>query len=221
MIKKQGTILIVDDNRNILTTVRMLLEPVFANIITIANPNSIPAKLREEHPDVVLLDMNFSSGINSGNEGLFWLREIKSLSPKTEVVLFTAYADIQLAVTGIKEGAADFIVKPFDNGKMISTLTEARDKNKAADKAAGKLGGKNAQGMMYWGESEVMTDLRHVWRRWQPPMPTSLSRARTVRARRYWLTRFIGCRLAAVRRCCRWIWEPFRKPFSRANCSVM
>ena len=162
MIKKQGTILIVDDNRNILTTVRMLLEPVFANIITIANPNSIPAKLREEHPDVVLLDMNFSSGINSGNEGLFWLREIKSLSPKTEVVLFTAYADIQLAVTGIKEGAADFIVKPFDNGKMISTLTEARDKNKAADKAASKLGGKNAQGMMYWGDSEVMTDLRHV-----------------------------------------------------------
>lgn len=162
MIKKQGTILIVDDNRNILTTVRMLLEPVFANIITIANPNSIPAKLREEHPDVVLLDMNFSSGINSGNEGLFWLREIKSLSPKTEVVLFTAYADIQLAVTGIKEGAADFIVKPFENGKMISTLTEARNKNKAADKAAGKLGGKNAQGMMYWGDSEVMTDLRHV-----------------------------------------------------------
>lgn len=162
MIKKQGTILIVDDNRNILTTVRMLLESVFANIITIANPNSIPAKLREERPDVVLLDMNFSSGINSGNEGLFWLREIKSLSPKTEVVLFTAYADIQLAVTGIKEGAADFIVKPFDNGKMISTLTEARDKNKAADKAADKLGGKNAQGMMYWGESEVMTNLRHV-----------------------------------------------------------
>lgn len=162
MIKKQGTILIVDDNRNILTTVRMLLESVFANIITIANPNSIPAKLREAHPDVVLLDMNFSSGINSGNEGLFWLREIKSLSPKTEVVLFTAYADIQLAVTGIKEGAADFIVKPFDNGKMISTLTEARDKNKAADKAAGKLGGKNAQGMMYWGDSEVMTDLRHM-----------------------------------------------------------
>lgn len=66
MIKKQGTILIVDDNRNILTTVRMLLEPIFDGIITIANPNSIPAKLREEHPDVVLLDMNFSSGINSG-----------------------------------------------------------------------------------------------------------------------------------------------------------
>ena len=162
MIKKQGTILIVDDNRNILTTVRMLLDPIFHNIITIANPNSIPAKLREEHPDVVLLDMNFSSGINSGNEGLFWLREIKSLSPKTEVVLFTAYADIQLAVTGIKEGAADFIVKPFDNEKMIGTLLEARDKNKTADKAMGKHSGKAAQSVMYWGDSEAMTNLRHV-----------------------------------------------------------
>lgn len=162
MIKKQGTILIVDDNRNILTTVRMLLDPIFHNIITIANPNSIPAKLREEHPDVVLLDMNFSSGINSGNEGLYWLREIKSLSPKTEVVLFTAYADIQLAVTGIKEGAADFIVKPFDNEKMISTLLEARDKNKTADQAMGKHSGKAAQSVMYWGDSEAMTNLRHV-----------------------------------------------------------
>ena len=162
MIKKQGTILIVDDNRNILTTVRMLLDPIFHNIITIANPNSIPAKLREEHPDVVLLDMNFSSGINSGNEGLFWLREIKSISPKTEVVLFTAYADIQLAVTGIKEGAADFIVKPFDNEKMIGTLLEARDKNKAADKATGKNGGKDSKSTMYWGDSDVMNNLRNI-----------------------------------------------------------
>lgn len=166
MIKKQGTILIVDDNRNILTTVRMLLEPIFDGIITIANPNSIPAKLREEHPDVVLLDMNFSSGINSGNEGLYWLKEIKSLSPKTEVVLFTAYADIQLAVTGIKEGAADFIVKPFENEKMIRTLVEARDKNKAVDNVinrnGGKPGGKDAQSAMYWGDSEVMNNLRSI-----------------------------------------------------------
>ena len=166
MIKKQGTILIVDDNRNILTTVRMLLEPIFDGIITIANPNSIPAKLREEHPDVVLLDMNFSSGINSGNEGLYWLREIKSLSPKTEVVLFTAYADIQLAVTGIKEGAADFIVKPFENEKMIRTLMEARDKNMAVDNAIGKKGGKlcgkDAQSAMYWGDCEVMNNLRSI-----------------------------------------------------------
>ena len=162
MIKKQGTILIVDDNRNILTTVRMLLEPIFDGIITVANPNSIPAKLREEHPDVVLLDMNFSSGINSGNEGLYWLREIKSISPKTEVVLFTAYADIQLAVTGIKEGAADFIVKPFENEKLVRTLIEARDKNKPTDKAISRKGGNDSTGMMYWGDSEVMNNLRSI-----------------------------------------------------------
>ena len=166
MAKKQGNILIVDDNRNILTTVRMLLEPIFDNITTIANPNGIPAKLREERPDVVLLDMNFSSGINSGNEGLYWLREIKSLSPKIEVVLFTAYADIQVAVTGIKEGAADFIVKPFDNEKMIRTLVEARDKNKGVDNSANKQGGKGSgkasQSAMYWGDSEVMNNLRNI-----------------------------------------------------------
>ena len=161
-MKKQGTLLIVDDNRNILTTVRMLLEPIFCQIITIANPNSIPAKLREEKPDVVLLDMNFSSGINSGNEGLYWLREIKSLRPQTEVVLFTAYADIQLAVTGIKEGATDFIVKPFDNEKMIRTLVEARDQNKAVDKLSTKNCGKTSQSAMYWGDSEVMNSLRNI-----------------------------------------------------------
>ena len=161
-MKKQGTLLIVDDNRNILTTVRMLLEPIFSQIITIANPNSIPAKLREEKPDVVLLDMNFSSGINSGNEGLYWLREIKSLRPQTEVVLFTAYADIQLAVTGIKEGATDFIVKPFDNEKMIRTLVEARDQNKAVDKLSTKNCGKTSQSAMYWGDSEVMNSLRNI-----------------------------------------------------------
>ena len=156
MTKKQGTILVVDDNRNILTTVRMLLEPYFEHIATIATPNAIPAKLREERLDVVLLDMNFSNGINSGNEGLFWLRQIKRASPHTEVVLFTAYADIQLAVTGIKEGAADFIVKPFDNAKMVTVLTEARDKNrKSAAPAKGDAG-------MYWGESDVMCRLRTV-----------------------------------------------------------
>ena len=121
---KQGTILIVDDNRNILTTVKMLLEGVFARITTIASPDNIPARLREDKPDVVLLDMNFRSGINNGNEGLYWLREIKRLHPQTQVVLFTAYADIQLAVTGLKEGAVDFVVYPFADAKLVDTLTE-------------------------------------------------------------------------------------------------
>lgn len=113
--------MIVDDNRNILTTVKMLLEHVFEHIVAVAKPDNIPARLREDKPDVVLLDMNFRSGINNGNEGLFWLREIKKTHPHTQVVLFTAYADIELAVTGIKEGATDFVVKPFDNDKLVET----------------------------------------------------------------------------------------------------
>ena len=150
---KRGTLLVVDDNRNILTTVNILLEDTFQTVITISNPNLIPAKLRDEKPDVVLLDMNFSSGINNGNEGLYWLREIKRMKPQTQVVLFTAYADIQLAVKGIKEGAADFIVKPFDNEKMIKTLMEARSRN-LRKTAELKSGG------MFWGNSNAMQELR-------------------------------------------------------------
>jgi DNA-binding NtrC family response regulator len=89
-------------------------------------------------PDVVLLDMNFTSSSNNGNEGLFWTKEIKQMSPDTEVVLFTAYADIALAVEGMKRGAFDFITKPWDNDKLIATLSAARDKAlKAKSKEAG------------------------------------------------------------------------------------
>lgn len=152
-----ATLLVVDDNRNILTTVRLLMEKVFARVVTIANPNNIPTRLRDDKPDVVLLDMNFNSGINNGNEGLFWLRAILQQSPKTAVVLFTAYADIQLAVTGIKEGAADFVVKPFDNQKLIDTLVRAAQQNQHEG------GGNSSKGdKMYWGTSETMLSLRQT-----------------------------------------------------------
>ena len=156
MKKKKGTLLIVDDNRNILTTVKILLEDTFANVYMLANPNAIPATLREKHPDVVLLDMNFRAGINTGNEGLYWLREIKRLQPDTQVVLFTAYADIELAVTGLKEGATDFIVKPFDNAKLIQTLSDAYIKSNHKDQSSTF----NVQSPMYWGESDAMRSLR-------------------------------------------------------------
>ncbi|MDD6437621.1 MAG: sigma-54 dependent transcriptional regulator [Prevotella sp.] len=151
---KQGCLLIADDNRNILTTVKLLAEGVFARIVTTASPDSIPARLREDRPDVVLLDMNFHSGINNGNEGLYWLRTIRHQRPQTQVVLFTAYADIQLAVNGLKEGAADFIVKPFDNDQMVETLRNAYLKTQPC-----KAGNKNESGM-FWGSSPAMTTLR-------------------------------------------------------------
>lgn len=157
-MKSKATLLVVDDNRHILSTLRLLLDGVFARVVTASNPNAIPALLREEKPAVVLLDMNFSAGINSGNEGLYWLRETRRLQPEAQVVLFTAYADIELAVKGIKEGAADFIVKPFESQKLVDTLLSAAHKGSDASKRHGQRG----EGAMYWGESEAMKSLRQT-----------------------------------------------------------
>ena len=121
-MKKKGNILIIDDNEAMLVSLRMLLKNVFEDVQTSTNPNAIPTLMRRKRPDVVLLDMNFGRGINNGNEGLFWLKEIKHTEPDVAVVLFTAYAEIDLAVRGIKEGAADFIVKPFENEVLIEKL---------------------------------------------------------------------------------------------------
>lgn len=117
----QGTIIVVDDNKGVLSAVKLLLKNNFERIITLTSPITLPAVLREENAQVVLLDMNFSSGLNTGNEGLYWLHEIKKMQPSLPVVLFTAYADIDLAVRGIKEGATDFIVKPWDNTRLVDT----------------------------------------------------------------------------------------------------
>ena len=153
---KHGTLLVVDDNRNILTTVKMVTENTFERIICMTSPSGLLTRIREDHPDVVLLDMNFHSGVNNGNEGLYWLREIKRMQPSTAVVLFTAYADIQLAVTGIKDGAIDFIVKPFDNKKLIQTLTNA------CKKAKGEKAATNSPSGMIWGSSPVMAKLQEM-----------------------------------------------------------
>ena len=162
---KQGTILVVDDNKGILTAVQMLLGTCFEKVITISTPNKIKATLHDENIDVVLLDMNFSAGINTGNEGLFWLSEIKKEDASIQVVLFTAYADIDLAVRGIKEGAADFVVKPWDNAKLLETLKTAYNIRTANRKgisiATDKLDVSKESGM-FWGESNAMQQLRSL-----------------------------------------------------------
>ena len=162
---KQGTILVVDDNKGILTAVQMLLGTCFEKVITISTPNKIKATLHDENIDVVLLDMNFSAGINTGNEGLFWLSEIKKEDASIQVVLFTAYADIDLAVRGIKEGSADFVVKPWDNAKLLETLKTAYNIRTANRKgisiATDKLVVSKESGM-FWGESNAMQQLRSL-----------------------------------------------------------
>ncbi|MDL2306177.1 sigma-54 dependent transcriptional regulator [Bacteroides sp. OttesenSCG-928-D19] len=155
---KTGTIIIVDDNKGVLTAVQILLKNYFEKVITLSSPITLPSVLREEKASVVLLDMNFTSGINTGNEGLYWLGEIKKLQPNLPVVLFTAYADIDLAVRGIKEGASDFIVKPWDNQRLIETLKNAASpekKNKKKDKKE-----ETTPSAMYWGDSNAMKHLR-------------------------------------------------------------
>jgi DNA-binding NtrC family response regulator len=155
------TILVVDDNKSILIAVRMLLETRFKKVITLSSPNLIINTLREEKVDAVLLDMNFSAGINTGNEGLFWLSEIKKHHPSLPVVLFTAYADIGLAVRGIKEGAADFIVKPWDNEQLLDTIQKyASSRPQPSGRVTGGAGEGTGGSGMFWGGSDDMRRLR-------------------------------------------------------------
>ena len=154
-MKKLGSILIVDDNRSVLSALQLLLKPVFTRIVTLPSPVTLPSVLRQEAWQVLLLDMNFGAGVNNGGEGLYWLHEVKRICPALPVVLFTAYADIDLAVRGIKEGAADFVVKPWDNQRLIDTLT-------AVARPASKTPAKQQEPTMYWGESRVMQELRRL-----------------------------------------------------------
>ncbi|MBP3356545.1 MAG: sigma-54-dependent Fis family transcriptional regulator [Rikenellaceae bacterium] len=162
---KEGNLLIVDDNRSIVSALSLLLGRYFAKVVTLPSPNQIVTKLREECIDVVLLDMNFSAGINTGNEGLYWLRQIKQINSDIQVVLFTAYADIELAVSGIKEGAADFVVKPWDNEKLIASLQNAFNLRKSRREVKHLKEIKRElinESPMFWGRSEVMKRLHET-----------------------------------------------------------
>ena len=157
----------MDDNAGIRQALKILLPVHFAEVETLPSPVTLVNTLERFRPDVVLLDMNFNTSINTGNEGLFWAGEIKKMMPEVEVVLFTAYADIQLAVEGMKKGAFDFIVKPWDNEKLVTTLTAARDKARKAmgrDSSASNLHSEagpelvegRSEESMFWGTSKPM-----------------------------------------------------------------
>lgn len=163
MAKKEGTILVVDDNRAILSALEMLFRPYFDSVITISSANLIPTTLRENPAiDIALLDMNFSAGINTGGEGLYWLREIKSLKPDLAVVLFTAYADIELAVRAIKEGASDFVQKPWDNTQLIITLQNALKLRRSEKRLKNIEASRTDEPEMFWGKSPAMGRLAEL-----------------------------------------------------------
>ena len=121
----RGKILIIDDHVQILNSLRILLKDDYETIDTIKNPNLIPEKIQKNSYDIILLDMNFAAGDTSGNEGIFWLRKILTSDPLAVILLITAYGDIELAVRAIKEGATDFITKPWNTGKLLTTLKNA------------------------------------------------------------------------------------------------
>lgn len=131
MKKYDGHILIVEDDEHVVLTSRMILKQYFENIESLASPKTLENKLRQTDYDVILLDMNFSAGVTTGNEGLFWLNRIHTLAPLTQVVLQTAYGDIDLAVKSIKEGAVDFLAKPWDKEKLVTTMLNAYQQAKA------------------------------------------------------------------------------------------
>ena len=125
MKKLPGQILIVDDDDHVVLTSKMILKNYFQNIDTLSSPKTLESRLKQQDVDVVLLDMNFKAGVTSGNEGIFWMNRIQAISPQTQVVLQTAYGDIELAVKSIKEGAVDFLPKPWDQDKLVSTVLNA------------------------------------------------------------------------------------------------
>ena len=125
MSKIQAKILVIDDDADVLHTARFILKPEFESISTESNPNQLNYLIANEQYDVVLLDMNYTVGSTSGKEGLFWLKHIKENKPETEVVMMTAYGDLKLAVEAMKLGAMDFIVKPWENEKLIATVASA------------------------------------------------------------------------------------------------
>ena len=159
MPKLKSKILVVDDNAGIRSALGIILPMRFAEVELIATPKVLTETMQRFRPDAVLLDMNFETDINTGNEGLYYLSQLKHDFPEVEVVLFTAYADIALAVEGMKRGAFDFVVKPWDNAKLLGILEEACKKHR---KTTGKASTAEPSPTMRWGESEAMKQLHEM-----------------------------------------------------------
>ena len=155
MAKCKAKILVVDDNTGIRAALQLLLPMHVAQVELISSPKQLVTRLVEFRPDVVLLDMNFHTDINTGNEGLFWLSEIKKRNSDVAVILFTAYADIKLAVEGMKRGAFDFIVKPWDNDKLIEVLKAAYSSRSKDAREASAMPASTLK--MLWGKGPQMT----------------------------------------------------------------
>ncbi len=158
---KNASILAVDDDPDVLTAVRLLLKTEAKEVVTERNPENLRWHLSKDAYDLVLLDMNFTSSINTGNEGLFWLKEIKKQRNDAAVIMITAYGDIDLAVRSLKEGAADFVVKPWHNEKLIGILKDALRRKENKTSLSPGMEADSIIGKELLGESELMQEIFH------------------------------------------------------------
>ncbi len=159
MTLRNASLLVIDDDVDVLTAVRLLLKSQVKSVTTEKEPANIPSLFAGgKDYDLIMLDMNFHASVNTGNEGLYWLRQIKSLGSKAAIIMITAYADVDLAVRSLKEGATDFVVKPWQNDRLVETLIESLQKNSGT--AAAKLSpSKMASGSELLGCSEAMKEV--------------------------------------------------------------
>lgn len=157
---KNANILVIDDDLDVLTAVKLLLKTEVKEVVTEKNPENIKHQLAAKKFDIVLLDMNFNSSINTGNEGIFWLKKIKAIDENMAVIMITAYGDIDLAVRSLKEGASDFMVKPWHNEKLVTTIRDILLKKNAGTTAASlKVANDSVIGTSLLGNSEVMAEI--------------------------------------------------------------
>lgn len=155
---KNASVLVIDDDLDVLTAVRLLMKTEAKEVTVEKNPENIRTLLSKQRYDVIMLDMNFNSSINTGNEGIFWLRKIKELGSDAAVIMITAYGDIDLAVRSLKEGAADFVVKPWHNERLLDTIKEILRKKEGGSKGGGAKAEQSVRSELL-GESEVMQDI--------------------------------------------------------------
>ena len=185
---EKGTILIVDDNKGVLASLELLLETEFSEIKTAHHPNQIISILNTSPVDVIILDMNFSAGINNGNEGLYWLKRIREIAPALPVVMLTAYGDVELAVRALKNDATDFLLKPWDNRTLVCKIKEAfgsgkKRKNRVPDRS---------QSPMIVGTSPAMQQLMKMVVKVARTDANILIPEKTEREKRCWHRKYTG-----------------------------
>ncbi|AUC15948.1 sigma-54-dependent Fis family transcriptional regulator [Tenacibaculum sp. SZ-18] len=156
MVLKKASVLVIDDDADVLTAIRLLLKSLVNLIVVEKSPSNIMYQIEKHKYDVVVLDMNFNGVVNTGNEGIYWLRKIKELQPGTAVILMTAYADIDLAIKGLKEGASDFLMKPWKNDKLLEAINTILEKKKKENSKSNNF---KAGSTKIIGNSEVMQDV--------------------------------------------------------------